>query len=143
MEEKDLPFVCAIEKASFPNPWRETTFLGEINDRHFSFPWVIIHKVEKKIIGYIIFWHIKEGVQISNIAIHPDFRRMGIGETVLRQVMDQVRRKGEKFVTLEVRPSNRAALSLYQKLGFEILAIMKDYYSYPQEHALVMRKRLN
>lgn len=143
MEERDIPYVCAIERASFPNPWHETTFLGEIHNSPISFPYVIVHKVEKKIIGYFIFWRVKEEIQISNIAIHPDFRRMGIGEAVLRQVITQMIKGGAKFVSLEVRPSNFAALNLYKKMGFDIFGIKKDYYHNPKEHALIMGKRLN
>lgn len=142
MEEKDIPYVLAIERVSYPNPWHEMTFIGEIHNKPISFPWVIVHKEEKKIIGYVILWHIKKEVQISNIAVHPDFRRKGIGEAVMRQVLAQVEREGAKFVSLEVRPSNFAAANLYQKLGFEILGIRKDYYHNPKEHALIMGKRL-
>jgi len=143
MEEEDLPYVLEIENLSFPNPWHEVTFKGEINNSKISFPFVIVHKYQNKIIGYIIFWHIKEQVQINTIAVHPDFRRMGIGESVLLQVLDKVRKDGAIFVTLEVRPSNLAARSLYYKLGFEVLGIRENYYSNPQEHAIIMGKSLD
>jgi len=142
MEEDDLPWVCAIEKLSFPTPWHESTFRGEIYNQAISYPYVIVHKLLKKIIGYIIFWHIKEEVHINNIAIHPHFRRMGIAQAVLRRVLAQVQRQGVSFVTLEVRPSNSAAFYLYRKLGFIVLGIKKDYYRKPQEDALVLGKSL-
>jgi len=143
MEEKDVASVLAIEKVSFTNPWQEATFLGEISNRSISFPYVIVHKDLDKVIGYIIYWKIKGEVQISNIAVHPDFRQRGIAEAVLRQVMNELKREGAEFITLEVRPSNTAALHLYRKLGFEILGIRKNYYTHPQEHALVMGKYLS
>ncbi|MFP4082619.1 MAG: ribosomal protein S18-alanine N-acetyltransferase [Candidatus Aminicenantes bacterium] len=142
MEEKDLSSVCAIEKASFPNPWYKTTFIGEIHNRPISFAYVIVHQRANIILGYVILWHIKEGFQISNIAIHPDFRRRGIGEAVMQEVMDRMRREEAKFVTLEVRLSNTAALNMYKKLGFEILGIRKNYYHHPREHALLMGRSL-
>ena len=143
MEEEDIPFVYEIEKLSFPNPWHESTFRGEIQNRHISFPYVIVHSQEKKVIGYIIFWQVKDEVQINNIAIHPDFRRKGLGEAVMRKVLELVRRENAQFVFLEVRPSNAAAFSLYKKLGFKVLGIRKDYYSRPREDALVLGLRLN
>ncbi len=143
MEEGDIPFVYEIEKLSFPNPWHESTFRGEIQNRHISFPYVIVHSQEKKVIGYIIFWQVKDEVQINNIAIHPDFRRKGLGEAVMRKVLELVRRENAQFVFLEVRPSNAAAFSLYKKLGFKVLGIRKDYYSRPREDALVLGLRLN
>jgi ribosomal-protein-alanine N-acetyltransferase len=137
MEERDLPFVLEIERLSFPNPWHETTFRGEIQHRPISFPLVIVHDTLDQVIGYIVFWMVAEEVQINNIAVHPDFRRFGIGERVLRLVLEQVRYKGAKFITLEARPSNTAALSLYRKLGFKVAGIRKGYYTNPPEDALV------
>jgi len=138
MEETDLVHVLEIEKLSFPNPWREMTFMGEMYNKPISFSFVIVHKSQRKIIGYIIFWYIKNRAQINNIAIHPDFRRMGIAETVIRQTLDQVRVAGAEYVTLEVRPSNMAARFLYNKLGFDVLATKENYYNDPREDALVM-----
>jgi len=143
MEEEDIPFVYEIERLSFPNPWHESTFLGEIQNQPISFPFVIVHSQQKKVIGYIILWHIRDEVQINNIAIHPDFRRKGIGEAVMRKVLDQMAREKAKFVFLEVRPSNIAAFSLYRKLGFKVLGIRKDYYTHPREDALLLGLHLN
>ncbi len=143
MEEEDLPSVVEIENLSYPNPWREMTFRGEIYNQPLSFPFVIVHKFQRRIIGYIIFWCMKDRAQINNIAVHPDFRRMGIAEAVMRQVLDQIKKAGAGLVTLEVRPSNVAARSLYNKLDFEVLGIKENYYHDPEEDALVMGKFLN
>ncbi len=143
MEEQDLPSVLAIESLSFPNPWHETTFRGEIQHRPVSFPLVIVHSTLNKVIGYIIYWLIGEEVQINNIAVHPDFRRLGIGEHVLRQVIEQVKWRGAKFITLEVRPSNIAALTLYKKIGFRMLGVRRNYYTNPSEDAIVLGLQVN
>lgn len=143
MEEEDLPEVLQIEKLCYPNPWREMTFRGEIYNQPISFPFVFVHKYQRRIIGYIIFWCIKERAQINNIAVHPDFRRMGIAEAVMRQVLDQIRKAGTELVTLEVRPSNIAARSLYKKLDFEVIGIRENYYNNPPENALIMGKFLS
>ena len=142
MKEGDLPYILEIENVSFPNPWHEMTFRGEICNQPISFPLVIVFKPQKKVIGYLVFWQIKEQMQINNIAIHPDYRRMGIAEAVLHQVLSEVRMEGAKLVTLEVRPSNIAARTLYNKLGFDVLGIKEDYYHDPPEPALVMGKKL-
>ena len=142
MEEGDLPSVCAIEQLSFTNPWQENTFRGEIHNHPISFPHVIVHKLYKKVIGYILYWHLREEVHINNVAIHPDFRRQGIGEAVLHKVLAQVQSEGAQYVVLEVRPSNVAALTLYKKLGFEFLGARKNYYFMPQEDAVILGKRL-
>jgi len=142
MKEADLPFVLEIENVSFPNPWHEMTFRGEIYNQPISSPFVIVFKPQKKVVGYLVFWQIKAQMQINNIAIHPDFRRMGIAEAVMQKVLSDIRMGEIKFVTLEVRPSNIAARSLYNKLGFDVVGIKENYYHNPPEPALVMGKKL-
>jgi ribosomal-protein-alanine N-acetyltransferase len=142
MKGRDIPYVLEIENVSFPNPWHEMTFRGEIFNQPISSAFVIVYKPQKKVIGYLVFWQIKEQMQINNIAIHPDFRRMGIAEAVMHKILSEIRTERTKFVTLEVRPSNIAARYLYNKLGFDVLGIKEDYYHNPPEHALVMGKKL-
>ena len=143
MEEKDIPSVLAIERLSFPNPWKESTFRGEIHHYPISRPSVIVHSEIQRVIGYIIYWQIGEDVQINNIAVHPDFRRMGIGEHVLRLVIEEVRWRGAKFISLEVRPSNAAALHLYKKIGFRLTNVRRNYYMNPPEDAFVLGLHLH
>jgi len=138
MTYDDLPTVIAIEQLSFSNPWQESTFRGEIQNRPFSYPYVIVQDVTKRVMGYIIFWQIKDEVQINNLAVLPDYKRIGVGETALRQVIEEVAARGVTFVSLEVRTSNLPAVSLYRKLGFRTLGVRKNYYSNPVEDAYVM-----
>ena len=67
---------------------------------------------------------------------------MGIAEAVIRQVIVQIKKEGAGFVLLEVRPSNYAARSLYNKLGFKVLGIRRNYYIDPREDAMLMGKSL-
>jgi len=143
MVEIDLPSVMEIENISYPNPWHLSSFKGEIDNRPISNPYVVIYRPLEKIIGYIIYWHIRNEVQISNIAISPDYRQMGVGEGVLRKVLVEMRHKEAEFVFLEVRPSNLTARCLYEKMGFTILGLRKGYYRNPSEDAIVMGKSLS
>jgi len=138
MKQTDLSAVCAIEAASFSNPWSAATFRGEIQNVGISFPMVVVLEPEHRVVGYVLYWQIQEDVQINNVALHPDFRGQGLGEAVLRLVLKEVRDNGAALVTLEVRPSNTPALTLYRKLGFKELGIRKAYYTNPVEDALVM-----
>lgn len=143
MEEDDIPSILKIEQVSFNNPWRASTFSGEIVNKGVSFPYVIVHRIFERIIGYIIYWKIQGEVQISNFAIHPDFRRKGIGEAVMRRIIEMIQKDGGEYVFLEVRPSNLAARLLYKKLGFKVLGVRKDYYQTPREDALIMGKSID
>ena len=142
MVEADLDSVLEIEHLSFPHPWRHTTFIGELDIYPISIPFGIICRSNDHLIGYIILWFIQEEVQISNFALHPDFRKRGVGEAVLRDILDKITREGAEEIFLEVRPSNHGARSLYEKLGFKILGVRKNYYQSPVEDALIMGKNL-
>ncbi len=133
-----MPAVLAIERVSFPNPWHESTFRGEIQNRSLSFPLVMVQTEDNQVVGYIIFWQIGDEVQVNNIAIHPDFRRRGLGETLLRHALARAKQQGANYVSLEVRQSNFAAQALYRKLGFQSLGVRRFYYSNPAEDAIVM-----
>ena len=138
MKEDDLPEVRTIEALSFSNPWSDNTFRGEIQNTSVSFPMVVVQRPGERVIGYILYWHIQEDVQVNNIAVHPDFRGRGIGEALMQHIIERVRKKGATFVTLEVRPSNTTAVTLYKKLGFEVLGMRKNYYTNPNEDACLM-----
>lgn len=137
MEEGDLSAVCTIENFSFPNPWHRDSFRGEIQNNPFSHPHVVVEEIENKVIGYIVYWQVGDEAQITNIAIHPDYRRKGIGEAVLRQIIDKIKREGGRSISLEVRPSNLAAQNLYHKLGFKFRGVRRNYYTRPEEDAFV------
>jgi ribosomal-protein-alanine N-acetyltransferase len=138
MIEDDLPFVMEIETLSYPNPWHLASFKGEIENRPISNPYVVVFKPLEKVIGYVIYWHIRNEVQISNIAISPEYRGRGVGERALRWLIQDIKKKGVRFVFLEVRPSNLSARYLYDKLGFTMLGLRKGYYRNPAEDAIVM-----
>jgi ribosomal-protein-alanine N-acetyltransferase len=138
MKEDDLAAVRTIETLSFSNPWSDNTFRGEIQNTSISFPLVVVRRPGDEVIAYIIFWQIRDDVQVNNIAVHPDCRGLGLGEVMMRFAIAKVRAAGASFMTLEVRPSNTAAVTLYKKLGFEILGTRKNYYTKPDEDAFVM-----
>jgi len=143
MEKEDLPYVGAIERMSFTNPWPETSFLGEIENDSISFPFVVVYRPTEQVIGYIIYWKIGDEAQISNVSVHPEFRGRGVGESVIRQILELMVKQGVRYVVLEVRPSNQVARALYHKLGFEVIGVRKNYYKNPSENALVMGRILD
>lgn len=138
MRESDLASVRAIETLSFSNPWSENTFRGEIQNTSVSFPMVVVKRPAGTVVGYIIYWQIRDDVQVNNLAVHPDCRGLGLGEAMLRHAIAKTREAGAAFMTLEVRQSNTPALTLYKKLGFEIMGVRKNYYTKPDEDAFVM-----
>jgi len=138
MRQSDLDSVMNIEKASFPTPWSRNAFLSEIYEN--SRACYLVARQNGKVIGYVGIWVILDEGHITNLAVHPDFRRRGVGERLMRAIMDYARSKGAKRITLEVRVSNLGAQKLYEKLGFVSVGIRPGYYHDNGEDAMIMWK---
>lgn len=139
MTSADIENVIAIERASFQFPWSTRFFLDELKvDCARS----ILAEMEGRIVGYVLFWFLTEEVDIHNIAVHPDFRRQGIGRLLLEQVVAAARCQDRLRVTLDVRFSNAPAQNLYRSFGFITQGVRKGYYSDNGEDALVMALEL-
>ena len=80
--------------------------------------------------------------QITNIATHPDFRRMGYGRAIVEALIKYAKNNHLDSISLEVRESNKAAIALYGDLGFKVEGRRKDFYTKPTEAALVMVLRI-
>jgi ribosomal-protein-alanine N-acetyltransferase len=139
MTTADIENVIAIERASFQFPWSTRFFLDELQvDCARS----ILAEVEGRIVGYVLFWFLPKEVDIHNIAVHPNFRRQGIGRLLLEQVVAAARRQDRVRVTLDVRFSNAPAQNLYRSFGFVTRGVRKGYYSDNGEDAVVMALEL-
>ncbi|HEX6479624.1 MAG TPA: ribosomal protein S18-alanine N-acetyltransferase [Ktedonobacteraceae bacterium] len=90
------------------------------------------------IVGFAGLWLMVDEAHITTIAMHPDYRRQGLGELMLASLIDISYDIGAKWVTLEVRVSNYAAQNLYRKYGFREAGLRHRYYSDNQEDALIM-----
>jgi len=88
--------------------------------------------------AYIILTHILDEGQIINIAVHPDYRRMGIANALIEKILEYSRGNGIKLLMLEVRESNAAAIKLYEKFEFREVGRRKRYYKNPIEDAILM-----
>jgi len=87
--------------------------------------------------GYIIYWVVAGEMHLLNLAVHPTHRRRGIARALLTAALEEARSQGADVVWLEVRPSNAAALALYQSFGFEEIGVRPGYYSDNGEDALL------
>jgi ribosomal-protein-alanine N-acetyltransferase len=134
---KDLPDLLTIEAASFVHPWSKGDFLSELSK---SPPTLYVTRRDPAgpVLGYICFWMVADEIQMLNIAVHPAYRRQGLGRTLLVFLLTLAREKKALKVFLEVRPSNQTALALYRSLGFETLYRRPRYYDDEGEDALVM-----
>jgi [ribosomal protein S18]-alanine N-acetyltransferase len=135
----DIDSVMAIERASFTYPWSTRFFLQELQVQCAR---SIVAEVDRKVVGYILFWLLPDAVDIHNLAVDSAFRRCGIGRALLQRVVRQAKDRGSIRVTLEVRRSNTGAQRLYESVGFLTTGIRKGYYSDNGEDALAMALEL-
>jgi len=138
MTEADLEFVLAIELACFSHPWRYEHFMHELSSPH-SFPFVAV--AEGAVGGYVCLMSLFEEAQILDIAVAPHLRGRGIARMLLEHAVTVARERHAETMTLEVRVSNRAAISLYERSGFSQTGIRPKYYD-GVEDALLMKKLL-
>jgi len=139
MRQEDLDEIVAIENVSFPSPWPKRIFERELEAQN-SYKRVI--RMSGVVIAYIVTWTIHDEVHILNIAVHPDFRKAGIGEMLMRDCICLSKDNGLKYALLEVRTSNTGAIKLYEKIGFRIMRLRKKYYADNGEDAYVMMHEL-
>ena len=137
MQASDLPEVTRIEHASFTTPWDINAFKYELRHKDSILKVAVFNN---RVIGYACIRTMLDITHILNLAVLPEFRRMGIGSMLLREALHELlRMKPETdLITLEVRESNIAAIRLYEKFGFKVLGIRRGYYQKPQEDAVIM-----
>lgn len=137
MRDADIPAVLLVEKDSYEFPWSAGNFVDSIHAGYSA--WV--YEVGGEIIGHAVLMTVLEEAHLLNITIAPAWRRQGLGRVLLKHAMDAARSQQVRVMFLEVRPSNRPAIGLYEKNGFEAFALRKGYYPAQagREDALVMR----
>lgn len=138
MKEEDADAVCKIEEASFSMPWKKSDFLEMIARDNMSY--LVIEKAGT-VIGGAGLREIVGDIELTNVAILPEYRRQGYGRRLMEAVLQEGKRLGGTQMTLEVRKSNLAAIRLYEGAGFQTEGVRKDFYEKPTEDALIMWKR--
>jgi ribosomal-protein-alanine N-acetyltransferase len=136
----DLDGVLDIEQVSFQTPWSRSAFRYELTQNRVARS--VVLRVGGEIAGYLCLWEIGHEIHITNLAVHPRFRRRGVARALLGQTMEGARRGGVELLFLEVRPTNGEALALYESFGFSVIGRRKGYYFDTGEDALVMEARL-
>lgn len=137
----DIDDIYKIEQVSFKKPWKKKYFYLLVNRNDVMFVKLIF---ENKIIGYFILIFEKinyiKSAHLINVAIGPSYRGQGFGKFLIYAVNKIAINEGCKIIRLEVRISNKIAIDLYKKSGFEVSKILDKYYK--DEDGLLMEKYL-
>ena len=140
MELADLETVKSIDKLAFPNPWPENAFQYELEKNTNARLWVGEFQDGEKStsVALAVIWIILDEAHIGTIAIHPGYQNRGFGRQFLAFICKKLISEKITQIFLEVRQSNSAAISLYQKFGFTIDGERKHYYRDNNETAILM-----
>ena len=137
MQYSDVKAVETLESVCFPDPWSAESLAGMLDNPHAYY---FTAKKDGKIIGYIGTLTVLDEGDILRIAVDPAERKQGVGTALFSALFRET--PDIKIWNLEVRESNTAAVMLYRKSGFELLAKRKAYYHHPTEDALLMQMKL-
>ena len=129
--------IAELEMQCFSAPWSENSITNELSNPLSL--WIVAEE-NGRVVGYVGSQSVMDEADMMNLAVDPNYRRMGIAEHLVSELIVRLRGVGVMCLTLEVRQSNIAAISLYQKLGFEQVGCRPNYYSNPKEPALILRK---
>lgn len=140
MEYNDLDAVLDLEQKCFDIPWTRGMFEDELFNPNAIY---FVAEDRGKVCGYAGMWKIIDEGHVTNLAVHPDHRGKGFGKKLIQSLISYSKDNGINAITLEVRVSNIAAISLYESFGFARAGIRRQYYADNNEDALIMWLYLN
>ena len=135
MTAEDAEQVAEIDFKSFSVPWRMTDYWKYAQEKNIE---AVVGEIEKKIVAYAAAFVSFEEAEVFKIAVEPELRGQGLGSKIFAELIQAVKKRGAKAITLEVRPSNVAAVKMYESFGLKSVGRRKNYYTNPTEDALIM-----
>ena len=144
MTAEHVPQVAALEKVCFSDPWSEKSVASELENPLSC--WLVALD-GGTVAGYVGSQTVMDETDMMNIAVHPDSRRQGVARALILALIGELKKRGSRCLTLEVRASNEAAIAFYRKNGFSVIGF--DLYAYsntdPERHEvrIEMGKKLH
>ena len=137
MKEAHVAQIAQLEKRCFSDPWSENSIRSELTGRLSL--WVVALDGDT-VAGYIGSQSVLGESDMMNVAVAPEYRRRGIAQALILELIRRLSQQGNRSLMLEVRASNTPAITLYHKLGFAQVGRRPNYYRNPKEDALILRK---
>ena len=135
MMTEDADAVAEIEEKSFAMPWKRDDFWREAQNELATY---IVGELDGKIVAYAGAWVSFNQAEVMSVAVIPELRGQGVGTILFGELIKEVKARGATAITLEVRPSNTAAIKLYQSFGLRSVGRRRGYYLDNGEDALIM-----
>lgn len=137
MDQSHVAEIAEMEKLCFSDPWSINSITAELNNPLSL--WIVALDGDK-LVGYVGSQSVMGWSDMMNLAVLPNYRRRGIGEMLVAELIAKLRDEENTCLTLEVRTSNSSAIALYEKMGFVQVGRRPNYYHNPKEDALILRK---
>jgi ribosomal-protein-alanine N-acetyltransferase len=135
----DAAALAELDAIGSPHPWSQGQFAKTlVSERERVLVARSARREDARVVGFCVFLAVADELHIHDVAVHPAWRRRGLGRRLLETVLRLGIRGGATQAFLEVRASNTAALGLYGALGFTDIDTRRDYYENPREDAVVM-----
>ena len=132
--DADAPFIAELEKECFSDPWSQNAIIEAAEYGTVFF----VAQLQGKIVGYLGMKPILDEGYISNVAVTSEIRGKGVGSALLERLTIYAKENGIKTISLEVRPSNSPAITLYEKFGYKQVGRRRNFYSHPTEDGLIL-----
>ena len=137
MDQSHISAVAALEQLCFSDPWSEKSVASELQNP-LSLWLVAVDGVN--VVGYIGSQSVMGESDMMNVAVSPEYRRLGVATRLINGLVEALRAKGNHSLSLEVRASNAAAIALYEGMDFQEVGRRRNYYRNPKEDALILKK---
>lgn len=143
MTVDDLAQVAALEEYAFPTPRSAAFYRQEVTQNRYA-TYRVLHartaqtSTSPLVVAYGGYWLLGEDAHIVSIAVNPHWRRRGLAEWLMLELIETAWGQGAELVTLEMRVNNHAAGALYRKLGFQEVGRRKRYYRDTNEDAILL-----
>lgn len=135
IKEEEIPLVRRLEEEIFGDAWSEKALMESLQQSYTAFlgAWN-----EKELVGYVILYQMYDEAEIVRIAVNEKCRRKGIAALLYEKVKEYCNAHQQNKIMLEVRKGNDPAIRFYEKQGFVVDGIRKNYYTNPKEDAILM-----
>lgn len=140
MIRRDMPEVLRIETGSFEFPWCEDDFIRCLRQRNCI---GMVAEYDERVVGFMIYELHKNRLHILNFAVLSEFRRRGVGQSMVRKLVGKLSQQRRNRIMLEIRETNLAAQLFFRDGGFRAISVLRDFYDDTTEDAYLMQYRFS
>jgi ribosomal-protein-alanine N-acetyltransferase len=138
MIRRDMPEVLATEEASFEFPWLEDDFIRCLRQRNCI---GMVAEYEERVVGFMIYELHKNRLHVLNFAVRPEFRRRGVGTSMMRKLIGKLSEQRRNRILLEIRETNLDAQLFFRDCNFRAISVLRAFYEDSPEDAYLMQYR--